>query len=230
MKLLKLGILLTVFALSLAACSSTTDQPAADAKADAPAGGNSIAPAASAPKPAAPAAPKMVTVPAGTEIEIVLTDGLSSAKNKSGDTFAGSLAAALVVGGTTVLEKGATVHGRVVDAKGSARVKGLASMSLALTDIVQSGKTVSVSTKDWVKEAEATKKKDTGIIGGAAGIGAAIGAIAGGKKGAAEGAAIGGGAGAGTVLATKGKEVELAPETKVTFTLEKSVELAAKKG
>jgi len=230
MKILKLGILLTVIAMSLAACSSTTDQPAADAKADAPAGGNSIAPAAAAPKMAT-AAPKMLAVPAGTELEVVLSDSLSSGKNNSGDMFVGSLASAIVVDGTTVLEKGSAVHGRVVDAKGSGRVKGLASLSLSLTDVVQNGKTVTIVTKDWVEEAQSTKKKDTGIVGGAAGIGAAIGAIAGGKKGAAEGAAIGGGAGAGTVLVTKGKEVELAPESKIKFTLENSVNLpAAKKG
>ena len=61
----------------------------------------------------------------------------------------------------------------------------------------------------------------------AAAIGTVIGAIAGGKKGAAEGAAIGGGAGTGTVLATKGKEVELGPEAKLKFTVEKSFEVPA---
>ena len=74
---------------------------------------------------------------------------------------------------------------------------------------------------------ENTKKRDAEIIGGAAGVGAAIGAIAGGRKGAAEGAVAGGGAGTGAVLVTKGKEVVLASESKLKFTLSKSVELAA---
>ena len=67
------------------------------------------------------------------------------------------------------------------------------------------------------------------LIGIAAGVGTAIGAIAGGGSGAAKGAAIGGGAGTGVVLATKGDEVELGPEARIKFTLEKPVEITAPK-
>ena len=63
------------------------------------------------------------------------------------------------------------------------------------------------------------------IIGGGAGLGAAIGALAGGGKGALIGAGIGGGAGTGTVLATKGKEIHYSPETRLTFTLARSIEV-----
>jgi len=156
-----------------------------------------------------------------------LSNSLNSGKNNDGDRFEGTLSAPVMVKEETVLQKGTRVHGRVVEAKQSGRVKGLASLRLTLTDFVHDGKTVSISTKEWFAEAQNTKKRDTGIIGGAAGVGAAIGAIAGGGKGAAEGAAIGGGAGVGTVLATKGKEVELAPEAKLKFTLDKSVAIAA---
>jgi hypothetical protein len=71
----------------------------------------------------------------------------------------------------------------------------------------------------------ATKKRDAAIIGGGAGLGAAIGAIAGGKKGAGIGAAVGGGAGTGTVLATKGKELNYPPETRLSFTLASPLEI-----
>ena len=56
-------------------------------------------------------------------------------------------------------------------------------------------------------------------IGGGAGIGAVIGGIVGGASGAAKGAAIGGAAGTGAVLATRGKEVELAAGTDLNTTL-----------
>jgi hypothetical protein len=227
MKNLKSGILVSLAALSLAACSSTpTDQPGAATPTATPVSSNAPA---ETPAPPKPAAPKMVTVPAATALEVVLDSALSSAKNNAGDKFDASLAAPVIVNGDTVLEKGAKVHGRVVDAKESGRVKGLASITLTLTDVVQGGVATPITTKEWSEQAEATKKRDTGIIGGAAAIGTAIGAIAGGKKGAVEGAAVGGGAGAGTVLATKGKEVELGPEAKLKFTLEKSVELVAAK-
>ena len=59
-------------------------------------------------------------------------------------------------------------------------------------------------------QGEATKGEDAAKIGIGAGVGAAIGAIAGGKSGAAKGGAIGGAAGTGAVIATRGKEIELA--------------------
>ena len=156
---------------------------------------------------------------------VILIDPISTATNKAGDNFTASLAEPIVVGGQTVAAKGAVVNGRVVDAEGSGRVSGKANIRLVLTSIAEAGKTHPIVTKPFVAEAEATKKRDGGIIGGAAGIGAAIGAIAGGKGGAAKGAVIGGAAGTGTVLATKGKEVEFDSESRLKFTLEKSVSL-----
>jgi hypothetical protein len=96
---------------------------------------------------------------------------------------------------------------------------------MVLTSIVDGGKTYPIVTRPFVAEAESTKGRDAGIIGGGAGIGAAIGAITGGGSGAAKGAAIGSAAGAGTVLATKGKEVEFDSETRLRFTLQESVDL-----
>jgi len=177
-----------------------------------------------APRPA-PEPPRTVEVPSGTELEVVLLDALNSGKNQAGDQFLTSLAAPVVVRGVTVIEKGTKIQGRVVDAEGSGRVKGRASMRLVLTGVVQGDKVVSIVTNTFFTEAEGTKGRDAGIIGGGAGIGAAIGAIAGGKKGAATGAIIGGAAGTGTVLATKGKEVEFEPEARLKFTLEKPVQM-----
>jgi hypothetical protein len=168
---------------------------------------------------------KPIEIPSGTELSIILVESLSSEKNNAGDTFTGNLAAPIMIKGATVIEKGAKVQGKVVDAEGSGRVKGLANMRLILTSVTPlHGKAVPIVTKTQFFEAEGTKGRDSGIIGGAAGVGAAIGAIAGGKKGAVTGGIIGGGAGTGTVLATKGKEVEFPSESKLTFELEKEVQ------
>ena len=139
--------------------------------------------------------------------------------------FTGTIADPVIVNGETIVERGATVQGRVVDAEGSGRVKGTANIQLALLSIDAGSKSYPIATRPYVAEAEATKGRDAGVIAGGGGIGAAIGAIAGGKKGAAKGALIGGVAGTGAVLATKGKEVEFNSETKLNFTLEKSAEL-----
>jgi hypothetical protein len=228
MKNIFTGILLTSMSLGVVSCSSTSTAPGADSSVAEPASSNA-ADKTPAPKPEPAPVVKMITVPAETPLEVLLDGSLSSNKSAAGDRFDASLAAPLVVDGTTLMMKGTHFHGRVVAAEDSGRVKGLANISLVLTDVVHDGKTTPITTKSWVMEAKSTKKKDAAKIGVAAGIGTAIGAIAGGGSGAAKGAAIGGGAGTGVVLATKGDEVELGPEAKLKFTLEKPVELAAPK-
>jgi hypothetical protein len=188
-----------------------------------------VAPAAAKPdviKPVPePLPPQTIEVPSGTNINIVLTDTVSSNENKAGDTFTGSLAAPIVVNGETVAPRGSAVRGRVIAAEGAGKVKGTAALRIELTSLTVGQKAYPISTGAYAQEAESTTKKDAGVIAGGGGIGAAIGALAGGKKGAVTGAIIGGAAGTGAVLATKGKEVVLPSESKVSFTLDKPVEL-----
>jgi hypothetical protein len=164
-----------------------------------------------------------VVIPAGTEFHVVLSDALNSGKNKADDEFSANLAAPVYVNGATILERGAKLQGKVLAAEGSGRVSGKASMTIALTAVMHGGKMMPIATKDLTAEAEGSKGRDAGMIGGGAGVGALIGAIAGGKKGAAVGAAVGGGGGTAAVLATKGKEVDFPTESKLTFTLDKEL-------
>jgi hypothetical protein len=175
--------------------------------------------------PKAPAPDPTFAVPQGTKITIFPRDTISTGKNQSGESFSGTLAEALVVKGSTVAEKGTPVQGKIVESEGSGRIKGRANIRLTLTSIGNGAKSFEIVTTPFAAEAEAQKRRDVKIIGGAAAVGTAIGALTGGKKGALEGAAVGGGAGTGVVLATKGQEVEFGPETKITFTLDKPVEL-----
>jgi hypothetical protein len=166
-----------------------------------------------------------IIIPEGTRLRITLIDGVSTTRSSPGDNFMASIADPVVVDGKTILEKGTRVRGRVTDVSESGRVKGRASIRLVLTNIVRNGKEIPISTRPFVAVAENTKKRDATIIGGGAGVGTLIGAIAGGKKGALVGAAVGAGAGTGTVLATKGKDLHYAPETRLTFTLANSLEI-----
>ncbi|HEX4999163.1 MAG TPA: hypothetical protein VFY29_13120 [Terriglobia bacterium] len=230
-----------LFLLAAGACSEATENPeptpeetaepaspasnagnSAPAPATKPAEKPAAKPASANAAPAAPAAAP-VTIPAGTKLTVILNDELDSGKNQAGDAFKANLGAPVMVNGKTVLAKGTQVQGKVVDAKGAGRVKGLASMSLELTSVMVGGKSVPLATQTFATEAEATKGKDAAVVGGGAGLGTAIGALAGGKKGAVTGAIIGGAAGTGTVLATKGKEVEFAPESKLEFALSKDL-------
>jgi hypothetical protein len=130
-----------------------------------------------------------------------------------------------VINGATLLQKGTTVRGRVIEAEGAGRVKGRASIRLALTDIMQGDRMVPITTETLAATAESSTTRDAEIIAGGAGVGAVIGAVAGGAKGAGVGAATGGGAGTGVVLATKGKEIRYGPETRLNFTLISSVKM-----
>jgi hypothetical protein len=204
------GVIWVVMALALSACGSVTaDKDEVKAKAAA----------------AKPAPPPKVSIPAGTPLHVRLDEGVSASKSEPGTEFSATLSDPIVVNGKTVLPQGAHVVGRVVDAKESGRVKGRASLSLVLTSVVRNGKSVPLETQTYVGVAKSTKKRDVGIIGGAAGVGAAIGAIAGGGKGAATGAAIGGAGGTGAVLATRGEDVHYPPETRLNFVLSKTLEL-----
>ncbi len=164
-------------------------------------------------------------IPSGTVLRLSLIDSIDSNKSSAGDRFMGSLVEPVVVNGATLLPKGTVLHGRVIDARGAGKVKGLASIRLELTDIAQGNGTVAITTDTFAAEADSTQGRDAAVIAGGAGVGAAIGAIAGGKKGAGIGAITGGGAGTGVVLATKGNEIHYGPETHLNFTLTNSVRL-----
>src|SRR5262245_18598393 len=174
MKTLSCIVFLAVLSFSLAGCSketteeatASTIQPASPPAAESPAAPAAAQPRAVAPAPAprneAPKVadvPKPIQVPASTELSVILIDSLSSGKNKAGDTFMASLAEPIVVNGQTVAVRGTKVEGRVVEAEGSGRVSGRASMSLVLTSIANGGKSYSIVTKPFATEAESTKKR-----------------------------------------------------------------------
>jgi hypothetical protein len=164
-------------------------------------------------------------IPSGTLLKVSLIDALGSDTSSAGDRFMASLAESVVIDGTTVLPEGQRVRGRVVSVKDSGRVKGLASIHLELTGILQGDTMMAVTTNTLGATAGSSKTRDGEIIAGGAGIGAVIGAIAGGGKGAAIGAVTGGGAGTGVVLGTKGKQIHYGPETRLNFTLSKPVHM-----
>jgi hypothetical protein len=212
--------------------------PAAPAAAPRPAAPRATAPAPATPRPAPerplansagtpigrePAPPQPtahdVTVASGTELPLELLTALSSETAAVEDQVRARLKQAVSVNGETVIPNGATLVGAVTEVERSGRVQGRAHLAVRFTEVTFSGERHRLNTQPLSFEAEATKKEDATKIGAGAGIGAVIGGILGGGKGAAKGAAIGGAAGGGAVLATRGKEVELASGTALTAVL-----------
>jgi hypothetical protein len=159
------------------------------------------------------AASAATTIPTGTEIPVRINNELSSETAKVGDTFEGTLAEPVRVGGTT-LAKGASVRGKVTAVKSSGRLKAPGELNLRLTSV--GGHTVNTSSL-MLKGKSHTKSNATKIGGGAA-AGALIGGIAGGGKGAAIGAGVGAGAGTGVAAATGKEPAVVKPEEVITFT------------
>jgi hypothetical protein len=227
MKNLVKFVLVSTLLVGVFGCSAeSSEKAAADARVKAADAGVVAADADSrVVKAAVRTAKAKLLIPSGTLLKVSLIDALSTDTSSVGDRFLASLAESVVVNGTTVLQKGTKVRGRVMEVEDSGRVKGRASIRLALTDIMQSNNTVAITTDAFAAAADSTQKRDAEIIAGGAGVGAVIGAVAGGKKGAAIGAVTGGGAGTGVVLATKGKEIRYGPETRLNFTLTNSVQM-----
>lgn len=166
------------------------------------------------------------TVPEGTVLRLKLATPISSATNRAEDPVEAALAEAVSVRGAEVLPAGSSVKGTVSAVKASAKVKGVASMTVHFASVAAAGRDDRYDIDATYSEtAEATKGADAAKIGIGAGAGAAIGGLLGGGKGAATGAAIGGGAGTAVVLATIGKEVEHPAGTTLTVRLARAVDV-----
>jgi hypothetical protein len=168
-------------------------------------------PAAPPPPPPPPPEPMKVTLKEGSVIAIRLGETLDSEKN------------------AVIAERGARVSGKIVDRERAGRVKGVAVLQLALTEVTTADhQRVPIVTDAFLQKGPDTTKGDVAKVGIATGIGAAIGAIAGRGKGAAIGAGAGGAAGAGTVLASRGKPAVLPAETLLRFKVTQAVTITEK--
>jgi hypothetical protein len=176
------------------------------------------------PTPTPPPPPPRI-VQAGTVLPIVLKQTVSTATAQPEDRVVAELAAPVVVNGDVLLPAGSEVLGHVVTAVRSGRVKGRAHLVVSFDQVRAEGRMFDIEATRFDVTAESSKGKDAKIVGGAAAAGAIIGAIAGGGEGALKGGAIGGAAGGGAVLATRGKEVELAAGSRYRIELKRSLRL-----
>ena len=162
---------------------------------------------------------RTVTVPDNTVLDVTLDTALASNTSQIEQRVNGTLASPVVVDGVTVIPSGAKLIGHVTGARESGKVKGRAELGFRFTRLRAGSVTYDIDTKPQYYVAESTKKDDAVKIGAGAAAGAVVGAITGGRKGAAIGSAIGAGGGTAVVLATDGKEIQLAPGRKLKVSL-----------
>ena len=215
---------------------ATTSQPAGGqmAPAQQPAQGGQMAPAqpmaappaqmAQAPEPPPP--PPPLVIPAGAHLVVRMGNSITSKTANAGDTFTGSLAHSVSVGGVVAIPAGAGVAGTVVEAKSPGKFKGEGVLSIALTAVNVGGSSVPIQTSTYTQTVKGKGKRTAVAVGGGTGAGALIGGIAGGGKGALIGGLVGAGAGTAGAAFTGNKELEIPAESAVTFKLGHSITVA----
>ena len=164
----------------------------------------------------------MVTISAGTEIQVKMIDSINSKSSQVGSMFHSSLYVPITAGNQVVIPKGTDVYIKLVNAKSAGSIKGSSELEVVLDHLIVQGQSIPLNSSS-VRQKSASRGKQTAtrtVIGGGAG------AIIGGMIGGGKGAAIGAGVGAGGTLAyqalTKGPEVRIPSQTTLAFTLAKS--------
>lgn len=167
---------------------------------------------------------RRITVPAGTRILVRTTDALDTRNQRAGAIFTGTLETNVRAEDTVVVQRGATVHGRLAEVRGAGSHTGSSQLSLELTDIVINGTAYPIVTNSYEIRGRGEGASTARRVGGGAGLGALIGSIAGGGRGAAIGAVTG--AGVGTVASSgRGEQINIASESLVEFRLAHPVAL-----
>lgn len=164
-----------------------------------------------------------VQLPAGTPINIRLSSAINVDLAKPGQLYHGSIDDPVMVGGTTIIPRGADVTMQAATVKQAGRFKGSDEISLKINSISIKGKQVDVVTDPLTQKGGSEGKKTARRTAGTAGLGAAIGGIAGGGKGAAIGAVAG--AGVGAAASAGGQTLMIPAETRLQFRLAAAVNI-----
>jgi len=214
---------------SLGGTSSTTSSPAGTTA------GRSAAPAATPAPASTPARPTTTTatraadgeIPAGTEIDVRLTNVLNSGTAKVEDRFEGTTLVDLEMSGRTVIPAGSVVRGVVTAVEPATRTNRTAKLTVSFDQVTVNGRAYPIrGTVTQAIEGEGIRG-ESGRIATGAGVGAILGGILGGFKGALAGILIGGG---GSIAATEGKEVELPQGSVLRVRLDSPVQIQTAAG
>ncbi len=130
-------------------------------------------------------APKrpVIEVPEGTSLEIRLEQAVTTARNRTGDSFEASLASPVVVDGKIAIPEGAQLRGLVRDAKPSARSTGRAVLTLTLSSLYMRGKTHPLETNSKTSSTNRRAKGNLLWVGGGSNMeSSSIKALVPGKK------------------------------------------------
>jgi hypothetical protein len=184
-------------------------------------------------QPARPAAPRTVTlpVPSGTTMALVMNQELSTRSASVGQTFTARLADAIYASdGTTLIPAGATVRGRVTDARTSQRAGQEASISLAFESVTINGRSYPLNSTVVDVPVRRVTRDSPGQQAAKVGAGAAAGAVLGrviGKdtKSTVAGAAVGAAAGTAVAMGTANVDAVIPAGGRVVIRLDSPIQV-----
>jgi hypothetical protein len=223
------GILALLLLAAGPACGTRSKEPVQPLQTTGPAanapavttGPAANAPAATAAPPAAPAQPPPpvpVEIPAGTRLKVTLARGLATDKDRTGDPWEGTLAAAVMVDGKEVWPRGTPVRGVIAQSEPAGRLKGSGGLGIRVSTVGRNG----VKTGTYRVAGAKRGGRDAKIIGGTAAVGALVGILTGrGHQAdhALGGAAIGAAAGTGLAAGTADTVIRIPAGRPLAFSL-----------
>jgi hypothetical protein len=146
------------------------------------------------------------TIPVGTELDVRLSDRLSSDTARVEDRFEATTVVDLRQNGEVIIPAGSVVRGVVTAVSNAGRLERTGRLTLSFDQIRVNGRSYPIRATVTQALESGGYRDDAGKIGTGAAVGAILGGILGGVRGALTGVLIGGG---GVVAATEGKDVEL---------------------
>jgi len=177
-----------------------------------------------------------ITLPVGTKIALQLDDHLSTKLNSEGDSFTAKVIVPVYLGDRMAVPKGSIVTGSISRIVRPGRLRGKAVMNLLFNSIriperseiplvaslarVDPEGNAGIKTEGSV-QGEGSAGKDATRVLTPGVTGAGIGGLAGRGKGAAIGAGVGAAIGLGTILATRGKDLEMRRGTTLDIVLDR---------
>jgi outer membrane lipoprotein SlyB len=167
-------------------------------------------------------ASRATAVPAGTMVNVRLTQDIDLDLAQTGMTFKARVDESVAIDAVIVIPREAQALVQAVKVTQSRDFNGSDQISLKLNTVSFGERTYRVATADATTEAECEGKPLPRKVGGGASLGALVGGLAGGGEGALVCAMVG--RIAGTAVAASGEEhLRLRAETRLQFTLTNKV-------
>lgn len=160
-----------------------------------------------------------VTIPAGSLLQVRISEPLDIAKLQDGAVFQATAASDVFEGNVLAIPRGAVLEGTVVTVKKPGALGGSGELQLQITSVNLGGKVYPIATDIWSNKGPNKAGYTAGNTIGGAAVGAILGGLIGRGPGAAIGAAVGGGAGLAASGATNGPRLYLPAESLLNFHL-----------